>query len=409
MKKAIPILLALCLLLSGCTATDGGETTPTQPPEPYTVHYADYTQRSMTATVVSYAEELGYMGRLNNLYENQAAILYEKLNAGEYRRSYLEVPTGVPYVQITFRPHSDEGAEVFTLYENDLVQAGHTSGRQRLHTAAAGTYYQVLTYLKAVRKEQNKLVTLQGFDGENQKAGYTIHYSGKEKFVAADLDTTTVDVVGESLVRVQTPDTCTFYQVEKQKETRLNALMTDLAGECVAAADRAGVTLYPLFSTKAVARVYVAAPAEDTDPIRGLSFTEDGEKLHLVSQNIAGTVQDFTLTVSSLTKDKQRYLLGEWQEAGGYVSEATAQSIGYKTLKKLRGKEKEWGHVFSSLPTASYVLDGVTYYLIEIGYWSEGQYTKVTDLMVNKNLSAGYQAILGENQLTWDTANDWFD
>ena len=67
MKKAIPILLALCLLFSGCTATDGGETTPTQPPEPYTAHYADYTQRSMTATVVSYAEELGYMGRLNNL------------------------------------------------------------------------------------------------------------------------------------------------------------------------------------------------------------------------------------------------------------------------------------------------------------------------------------------------------
>lgn len=412
MKKAIPMLLALCLLLGGCTTTGsgGGTTTATKPPEPYSVHYTDYAQRSMTATVVSYAEELGYMGRLNNLYENQAATLYEKLNTEEYLRSYLETPIGVPHVQISFRPHSDEGCETFTVYENDLVLAGHTSGRQQLYTAAAGTYYQVMTYLVAARKTQIGAVTLQGADGAGKKEGYTIHYaSGRRSFVEAEHDTCQVDLVSESIVRVQMPEVCRFYDVKKGREIRLNAHLTDLAGDYVAAADADGVTVYPLFSTRKLARAYVAVSDEEMVPVRGLSFSADGKKLHVVSQSSVGAVLDHTLTVSDWIRGKQQYLLGDWQEVGGTVSEATAQNVGYKSLKKLRGKEKEWGHSFSALPTAAYELGGETYYLTEIGYWSDGQYTKVTDLMVKKNLSAGYEATLGESDLSWDTGNNWFD
>lgn len=412
-KKWIPILLAACLLLSGCGAVMGGtadSTKPTAPPEPYSPYYEDYAQRSMTATVLSYCSDLGRMADLNNLYKDQAAALYKVLNTASYRRSQLDTPDGVPYLRITFRPHSDQGAEVYTIYENDLVEVGHTTGRQRVHTAAAGTFYQTLTYLQGVRKAQSAYVTLQGADsdGEGCAAGYTIRYQGgRENFIATGTDMPQIDLFGEGLVRVSFRQTVTLYDTINNRKTPLPGLLSDVTERYVAVAEQSQVTIYPLFSTKAAGRVYVAAPNEEM-PVLGLSFTEEGKKLHIVSHNAADSVQDTTITVSTLTAGKRRYLLGDWQSAGGYVTEDVAQNIGYKALKRLRGREAEMGCTFSAVPTYVFTIDEDLWYLTEIGRWKDGEYEIVTHLMVARDLTVGYEVTVKENQLMWNTEKDWF-
>lgn len=409
MKKYIPILLSLCLLLTACGG--GGEasstpatTTPTGA-EPY---YSSYGVRSMRLTVTSGTDQLEGMGDLNNLYQQQAAKVYQILNTPAYNKSYLSPPTGTPWVRLTFRPHSDPAGETYTLYENDLVVIQHPAAGEQTYTAPAGTYYQTVTLLNALRTQQSRYVTLKGYE-QGDSAGYTIHYAGgSSEFFSTGTDRPAVDLVGEGLVRVCFRGATAFYDTVAGKNTMLAAAMTDVAGEYVAAASRDGMDLYPLLSKKSIAHVYAAVEEESHTPVQGISFSEDGKSLHIVGVHRDAVVWDRTLPVAELVDGTVRYLLGDWQTSGGDPTEMQQQNVGYQALKKLRHKEKELGHTFSATPKKQFALDGVAYFLTEIGYWEEQTYTVVTNLMVRKDMTAGYEATPGENELTWDTAKNWF-
>lgn len=413
MKRLTPLLLALCLLLTACGG-GGTASTPEPAPEgdPFTPYYSDYTVRSMQAAVVSVTEKLGYLGVLNNLYENQAATLYEKLNTPSYRESWLDTPTDIARVQITFHPHSDPAGEVYTLFENDAVLVEHPAVGQQLYTAASGTYYQTLTYLTGVQKAQSAYFTLQGADGNGDEstAGCTLRYqSGRTVFVAAAGATLAVDLVGEGLVRVAKNDTFTLYDTVKGRKTAYTARLSDVAGQYLAAADGIGVTLYPLFSTKATARVYVVG-AEAAQTVQGVSLSADGTQLHVVCCHSDGeTVWDRTLAVADLLA-KTRYCLGAWQTAPD-ATEKEQQNVGYALLKKLRHKEKALGYTLSALPEKKLSLGGDVYYLTEVGHWNtvEGTYTytPVAHLLVDKDVTVAYEATPADNELTWDVGKNW--
>ena len=156
MKKCIILLLALCLFLTACGG-DGGETAPTTTTttagKPATIYYSDYAVRSMRLSVTSGTDELDRMWELNNLYQQQAYSVYQTLNVPSYQQSYLSAPTGTPWVKLKFRPHSDLNTqgETYTVYENDLVVVEHPATGEKTYTAAAGTYYQTVARLNALR------------------------------------------------------------------------------------------------------------------------------------------------------------------------------------------------------------------------------------------------------------------
>ena len=56
----------------------------------------------------------------------------------------------------------------------------------------------------------------------------------------------------------------------------------------------------------------------------------------------------------------------------------------------------------------------IDYFLCELGHWATDEngavshYELVTYLMVPADLRAGYVAIPEDNELSWDTQNDWF-
>ena len=283
MKKCIILLLALCLFLTACGG-DGGETAPTTTTttagKPATTYYSDYAVRSMRLAVTSGTDELDRMWDLNNLYQQQAYSVYQTLNVPSYQQSYLSAPTGTPWVKLKFRPHSDLNTqgETYTVYENDLVVVEHPATGEKTYTAAAGTYYQTVARLNALRQEQARYVTLKGYDTTDAAAGYTVHYAnGKSQFHATGTDLPRVDMVAEGILRVEFRQTFTFYNVKTGKESTVTGLCTDVAGDTVAVATRDGIELYPLFSRTVSARVYA-----ETDSICGLSFTEDGTGLHVV-------------------------------------------------------------------------------------------------------------------------------
>lgn len=410
MKKFWILWLTVCLLLTGC---GGGETPteaePTAPPEPFSPHYSDYADRGMTATVQSGTTRLKAMGMLNNLYEGQAAAVYETLNPAGFYKSWLKAPEDSAFVQITFRPYSDQNGETYTLYENDLAVVKHPSAGKQVCTAPAGTYAQVLAHLTGVQKEQERYFSLTHRD--EAVAGYTIRYAGgKTRSVDTGTDLPQVDMVGKGLVRVLHRSTTRLYDTAKGREMTLDAATTDVGGGYVAAAEKACVALYPLFSKTAAARVWVAA-GEEGFSVQGMAFSEEETQLHLICA-VGESVYDRTFKLSTLKKGKTQYLVGDWEAGGGYVTEDVAQSIGYKSLKKLRHKEQELGYVLSALVLYRYDLGGVTYYLTELGHWtgdgSDRTYATDGYLMVRRDLTAGYEATPGEDGLTWHTEKNWF-
>lgn len=411
MKKCLYWLLCLCLLLTAC----GGGADTSEPPtpttvatDPFTPCYPDYGVRSMRVRVVSGTDELDRMVDLNNLYDNQALSLYQTLNTAAYRESYLSAPGGTPWVRMTFRPHSDLNAagETYTLYENDLVVVEHPTTGEQAYTAASGTYYQTITRLNALREEQSRHITLHPYDMDEHTAGYTVHYqSGKSTFVATGTDLPYVDMVGDGILRVEFRQTYTFYDTKTGKENTVTGRYTDVAGDTVAVADADGIELYPLFSHKVSARVYA-----EPESIGGISFTDDGTGLHVVcARGDTDAVWDRTIALEELQGNKGFYL-GGWQNATD-ATEKEQQNIGYSLLKKLRHKEATVGHTLSALPQKRMELNGTVYFLTEIGYWEkvEGkmEYTAVAHLMVNEALTVAYEATPSDNELVWDTANNW--
>ena len=104
---------------------------------------------------------------------------------------------------------------------------------------------------------------------------------------------------------------------------------------------------------------------------------------------------------------------GNWRSLLTPATEKEEQVDGYAILKKLRGKEKEQGYVFSATLTGRLTVEGAQYYLCELGHWvtdPDGvrRYELVRYLMVPTDLSAGYAADLA-GDLTWDTADNWFN
>lgn len=409
MKRTLILILSLCLLLSGCGVAggDGNVTKPTAPPEPYTPHYTDYTGRDMTATVLPYAKELPRLGTLNNLYRNQAAALFAALETDTYRRVREQPPDSIAFLEITLRPASDEGAEVITVYENDRVAAGHSSGKTRVYAATEGLYQRVLTHLVAVREGQIPYFTVQA-EGINDdgyhEGGYTLYRDGKPALTATTGEEfPQVDLVGEGLVRVTTTTAAFLYDTATGRRTAAYDGPIDLWGDRLAAYTDGGVELYRLFDSRPLGRAFVTAP------VTALSFEEQGDKLHLICPTGQDSVCDYTLKVASLEKGNTQYLLGDWKTASGYVSESKAQSVGYKSLKKLRGKQAQLGYTLSAVPTHVFTLDGTPHYLTEIGRWQGSTYRVVTHLMIPADLSAGYEVKVTENALLWYKNKDWFD
>jgi len=411
MKKLIPLFLSLCLLLAAC-GTGGGVTsdpdTTTTTPKPATLYYSDYAVRSMRLSVTSGTDELDRMWDLNNLYQQQAFLVYQTLNVTSYQESYLASPVGTPWVRLKFRPHSDLNlqGETYTLYENDLVVVEHPAVGKKTYTAAAGTFYQTVSRLNALRTEQNRYVTLHPYDNDEHTAGYTIHYkNGKSAFHATGTDLPYVDMVGEGIVRVEFRQTYTFYDTVTGKENWVSGHFTDVAGDSVAVADRNSLELYPLFSRKASARMYA-----EPDSLCGLSFTADGNSLHIIcTRGDTDAVWDRTIPLAEM-KGSMRYYLGAWQSAPD-ATEKEQQTVGYALLKKLRHKERELGHTLSALPEKRLELDGKAYFLTEVGYWEkvEGEYayTPVAHLLVDEAVTVAYEANPADNELTWDTKKNW--
>ena len=108
----------------------------------------------------------------------------------------------------------------------------------------------------------------------------------------------------------------------------------------------------------------------------------------------------------------RRRITGDWRSLLTPATEKEEQIDGYAILKKLRGKEKEYGYVFSATLTGRLTVEGAEYYLCELGHWitdPDGvrRYEVVRHLMVPTDRSAGYAAdITGD--MTWDTADNWF-
>ena len=127
MKKCIPLLLVLCLLLSGCLAqpTPSVEKpAPVTPTEYYTPYYTDSSLRGLQADVTYSSDAYVQVGRLNNLYGNGAQTLYDTLDVSHLSLSQLPIPdTG--WVRLSFSTAAGEKEEIFTLYENNLVVATH--------------------------------------------------------------------------------------------------------------------------------------------------------------------------------------------------------------------------------------------------------------------------------------------
>lgn len=410
MKRIFPLWLALCLLLCGCgEAAVTPAAKPTAPPVAFTPHYSDYAARGMTATVQSAGAGLPALGMLNNLYQDQAKAVYEILNPTAFYESYLSLPEGTPYIQVVFRPYSDPEGETYTIYENDLVLAHHPSADRQVCTAPAGTYNRLHKHLTAVQKKQRAYFTLD-FSAQEQNS-YTLYHRGKKWLTQrTGAETATLDLVKAGVVRV-TEGTKTYFcdTAARRKSAAYNGL-TDLYGDRLAVAEKAGVSLYTLFDSRPDARVYVAGKKQQIR-VQGMAFSENGKQLHVVCA-VGEAVYDRTFKVATLLKGKIRYMMGDWEAAGGHVTEDIAQSVGYRSLKKLRHKEAELGYNLSAIPLYKYDLDGVTYYLTELGHWTVkgGQRTYAVDgyLMVRRDLSAGYKATLSEDELSWNTDKDWF-
>ena len=421
MKKCIPVLLSLCLLLCGCV---GQPSVPVDKPAPvtpatyYTPYYTDPAARSLRADVLYSSDSYTRLGRLNNLYGDYAAGVYAALGADALEISGLSAPD-LRWVKVAFSTAAGEDAESFTLYENNFVLAEHPSSGQRRCVAAPGTYEAVLAYLDGVAAEQGRYFALSDKhidDAGYHPASYTLYDAQGKATVSKQTaaDTATVELVGAGLVRVIDQDGTRLYAPHEGKRSVVATGVTDLCGDRWAVADGGCVAVYALFGTAPLCRLYVAATEDNPAPVQGLDFSADGSELHVLVHNASGTLYDRTVNLQEEIDGATLRILGDWRETMIPATEKEEQITAYNILKKIRHKESELGlHLSSSLMGRLQVGD-TAYFLCELGCWSTtesgavSQYETVGYLMVTESLAAGYGVTLEDNELSWDTDDNWF-
>ena len=418
MKKCIVLLLALCLLLGGCLeqpATQAEKPAPTPAAEQYAPYYTDAALRGLQADVTYSSDVYTPVGRLNNLYNGWAQGLYETLGVADLALSQLSVPD-TRWVRMAFSTAAGEKEEVFTLYENNLVVAAHPTKGERRCVAAGGTYEAVLAYLDGVSTAQSRYFAVSAehtaADGYHP-ASYTLFNATGTAVVTKETGDTiaTVELVGEGLVRVTDPDGTRLYAPHQGKKSVLSTGPTDLSGDRLAVCDADGVAVYTLFGTKPLCRIYLAAAGGAA--VQGLDFSADGSELHVLVQNASGSLYDRTVTVQEEMDGSERRMLGDWRSALTPATEKEEQITAYNILKKLRHREKEQGYFFSGILMGHLMLEGKDHFLCELGHWTtdeEGakEYVFIGYLLVPADLSAGYAAELTEDELVWDTNDNWF-
>ncbi len=421
MKKCIPMLLSLCLLLCGCLGqptVSVDRPAPATPAVTYTPYYADPALRGLRADVIYSSDAYTRLGRMNNLYRDWARGLYAALGADALAVSQLPVPD-MRWVKIAFSTDAGESAEIFTLYENNLVVAEHpTDGTRRL-TAAPGTYEAVLAYLDGVATEQGKYFALSDEhtddDGYHQ-ASYTL-YDAKGKATVSKktaADTAVLEMVGEGLVRVTDPDGTRLYAPHEGKRSVVSTGPTDICGDRWAVSDRGCVAVYALFGTQPLCRIYVAAAADNDAPVQGLDFSADGAELHILVRNASDSLYDRTVSLSQEIDGGEMRMLGDWRGVMTPATEKEEQTTAYNILKKIRHKEKELGLSLSATLQGHLQVGDTDYILCELGHWATDedgavtQYETVGYLMVPSGMYAGYAVQLSDNELAWDTEDNWF-
>ena len=407
----------MCGCLPQPTTPTAAKPAPAPKAENYTPYYTDSTLRHLRGDVIYSVDSYALLGRLNNLYDNQAQTLYETLGVAQLQISQLPVPD-MRWVRVAFSTVTGERVETFTLYENNLVEAEHpTEGKQRC-TAAPGTYEKVLAYLHTVEQTQSRYFAVEaegiGEDGYHA-AGYTL-YDKKGKIadkIATGEEFPVAELVGDGLVQVTVKGVTRLYATATGQDCRWTTTITDIDGDRVAVADAYGVSVYTLFEKKPLCRIYVATTEDNPQPVQGLDFTGDGE-LHMLCRTAAGSVYDRTIDVAQERDGSQRRMVGEWRESLTPATEKEEQVTGYRILQKLRHKEKDLGYMLSGILLGHLQVEDTDYLLCELGHWltnEEGgvaEYEVVGCLMVPADQSVGYEATLEDNELYWDTAKDWF-
>lgn len=422
MKKCIWLLLALCLLLSGCQpppATPSVATPPpTQPAEEYTPYFTDTDARQFYADVTYSSDAYPLLGRLNNIYNGQTAALHDVLAVTALTLTDQSVPYA-RWVRVAFSTTGGQQQESFTIYENDFVVASHPTLKEVYCTAPSGTYKAVLGHLETVLADQRRFFSLQTErinDDGYHAAGYTLYDEDGEvaDTVATGQETPVVEVMSEGLVRVTVKETTRLYNTTTGQSGQWATTVTDVAGDRVAVAMGGEVTVSALFGSTAQCRLYVAATEDNPYPVRSLSFSADGNSLHIGVRNAAGTRYDYTAAVQEEIDGGTLRMLGDWQAILTEATEKEEQQIAYNILKKLRHKESELGYTFSSVLKGHLQVGETDYLLCELGHWltdDEGnvtEYETVAHLMVPSALYSGYVATLGDNEISWDTNDDWF-
>lgn len=425
MKKCLVLLLMLCLLLAGCRT--GAPTTPgnvAKPPaadppaQQYVPYHADPSLRQFYADVTYRRDSYPLVGRLNNLYAGWAQGLYDTITATPLTLSRLSAPN-LGWIRMAFSTGDGERVETFTLYENNVVTVAHPTEGERSCTAPAGTYAAVQAYLQEVQQEQSRYFTLSPEHNDEDgyhEASYTL-YNAKGKAVVSKqtaAKTATVEMVGEGLVRVTDPDGTRLYEPHVGRKSVLSQGPTDIWGDYWAASDSQGVYIYTLFGSQPLCRIYAAATAENPDPVRSVRFSADGTGLHLRVRHTSGVLYDRTVTVQQEIEGGVLRMVGSWRDMLTPATEKEEQTTAYDILKKLRHKEKELGFLFSGTLLGHLQVGQTDYLLCEVGHWITAEdgafsrYETVGYLMVPSGLYSGYVATAEDNELSWDTTNDWF-
>lgn len=421
MKKGIVLCLVLCLMLCGCHLSLPVPTPepskavyvpdPEEPAVNYAPYYTDPSLRSLQADVTYRWDTIPAIGRLNNLYGGWAQSLYELLQPASWTISRLSAPD-LGWIRMAFSAETGGQTEVFTLYENNLVVTEHPTDGKRSCTAPVGTYAAVQAHLNDLQQQQGCYVTV---TRSRTESGYTLYKNGK----AADTVSTgnqipVVELVAEGLVRVVVGDTTRLYDGTTGKNRTLSTAVTDVMGEWVAAVEGDTVAVYPLFETKPLCRIYTAITETTPTPVEGVRFAADGSTLHILMRNAAGTRYDRTVALQQEMEGSDLRLLGEWRDTLTPATEKEEQTTAYTILKKLSHRESEKGYMFSGLLLGHLMIGKTDYLLCEIGHWVAGEdgsissYELLGHLMVPADLSAGYAATLGDNELSWDTEDNWF-
>ena len=417
MKKCILFLAALCLLLVGCGAPPSApaeKPAAVAPATYYEPYYADPSLDGLQADVIYSSDSYTRLGRLNNGYRGWAQGVYDALGVAKLEISQLAAPD-LRYVRVAFSTAAGEGVETFTLYENNFVLAQHPKSGTRRCITAPGTYEAVLAYLDGVAAEQSRYFALSDEhtdeDGYHQ-ASYAL-YDEKGKTVVSKKTATvtaTVELIGEGIVRVIDPDGTRVYAPHEGKRSVLSHGPTALFGDYLAVTDAEGVAVYSLFGSQPLCRTYVAAGTT----VQGLDFSADGETLHVLVRNAEGTLYDRTLSVQDEIDGTVFRILGDWRSLLTPATEKEEQITAYNILKKLRHREKELGFYFSGILMGHLAVRGKDYFLCEIGHWittedgGVGEYEVVGYLLVPPDLSVGYAVEMEEDELRWDTADNWF-